>query len=245
MKIAVAHRNIYVATVLVLAVTGCATLAADSETAPGRPLVARIEALLDDAYPADEPGAAVIVADGGKVIYHGARGMASLELGVPLEPDMVFRLGSISKQFTAAAILLLAEQGKLTVDDPITKYLPDYPVHGYTITIKHLLTHTSGIFSYTSIPEYMVSKVRRDLTTDELIAEFKAEEMEFAPGDALWNAALSSDQLLSEESRRALFTAHRSPTGRPPATATASASPRSADRSAGFARGDRGGELSV
>ena len=154
----------------------------DVDDVPADDRVTRIEALLTDAYPAGEPGAAVIVTDDGEVVYHGARGMANLELGVPLEPDMVFRLGSITKQFTAAAILLLEEQGKLAVRDAITEYLPDYPVHGHTITIEHLLTHTSGIFSYTSIPHYMLSEVRRDLTTDELIDKFKAEAMEFAPG---------------------------------------------------------------
>ncbi len=154
-----------------------------------------IEAILIDAYPAGEPGAAVIVTDGGKVVYRGARGMANLELGVPLDPDMVFRLGSITKQFTAAAILLLEEQGKLTVGDSITEHLPDYPVHGHTITIEHLLTHTSGIFSYTSIPQYMLSAVRRDLTTEELIGEFKSEEMEFAPGQR-WSYSNSGYVLL-------------------------------------------------
>jgi len=109
-----------------------------------------IDSLLQDAYPPTEPGAAVIVVRDGQIILRQGYGMANLELGVPIEPDMVFRLGSITKQFTAVSILLLLEQGKLALDDPITKFLPDYPTHDHLITVEHLLTHTSGIRNYSS-----------------------------------------------------------------------------------------------
>ncbi len=82
--------------------------------------------------------------------------------------------------------MLLQQRGELSVDDPITKYLPDYPTHGHEITIYHLLNHTSGIKSYTGIPGYMNEGVRPDLTIDELIGVFKNLPMDFAPGDA-WN----------------------------------------------------------
>ena len=151
---------------------------------------------LNAAYPADGPGAAVIVVKDGEVLFAGARGMADLELGVPLTPDHVFRLGSITKQFTAAAIMLLEERGKLTVGDPITKHLPDYPTNGYEITIEHLLTHTSGIFSYTSIPGYMVgNEIRADLTTEELVDVFDDLEMDFGPGER-WSYSNSGYVLL-------------------------------------------------
>ena len=78
--------------------------------------------------------------------------------------------------------MLLEERGELSVDDPITKYLPDYPVHGHEITIEHLLTHTSGIRSYTAIPGYMANPVRADLTMDELVDVFQGLPMDFAPG---------------------------------------------------------------
>ncbi len=147
-------------------------------------LAESIEAMLADGYPdAAGPGAALLVIDDGEVVYRGARGMANVELGVPLTPEHVFRLGSITKQFTAAAILLLEEEDKLSVDDPITKYLPDYPTHGHTITIEHLLTHTSGIFNYTSVPGFMDQPVRLDLTTDELVESFESLPMDFAPGE--------------------------------------------------------------
>jgi CubicO group peptidase (beta-lactamase class C family) len=139
---------------------------------------------LNAAYPADGPGATAIVVKDGEVLFQGARGMADLELGVPLTPDHVLRLGSITKQFTAAAIMLLEQQGKLTVGDSITKYLPGYPINGYEITIEHLLTHTSGIFSYTSIPGYMVgNEIRADLSTEELVDVFDDLEMDFSPGE--------------------------------------------------------------
>ena len=84
----------------------------------------KIASILEETFPADGPGAAVIVVKGGEVVFEGARGMADIEHGVPLTAESVFRLGSITKQFTAAAILLLAERGELSLDDPITEYLP-------------------------------------------------------------------------------------------------------------------------
>ena len=84
-------------------------------------MIQTIDNLLQETYKPTEPGAAVIVVRDGEIIYRKGHGMANLELGVPIEPDMVFRLGSIGKQFTAVAILMLAEQGKLALDDSITK----------------------------------------------------------------------------------------------------------------------------
>lgn len=129
----------------------------------------------------DEPGVAVIVTQTGKVIHRKGYGIANIEFGISIEPDMVFRLGSISKQFTAIAVLMLVEQGKVALDDPITKFLPDYPTHGHLITVEHLLTHTSGIKSYTDMPEWS-SVQRKDFTVEELINFFKYQPMQFAPG---------------------------------------------------------------
>ncbi|MGD2153902.1 MAG: serine hydrolase [Gemmatimonadales bacterium] len=145
--------------------------------------VRQYEEVLTAAYPADEPGAAALVARDGVIEYLGASGMASLELGVPLEPDMVFEIGSITKQFTAAAIMMLAEEGRLSFDDPMTKFLPDYPEYGDRITVEHLLTHTSGIVSYTNITGYMAEEIRRDLTVEELVDVFKDLPVEFEPGE--------------------------------------------------------------
>jgi CubicO group peptidase (beta-lactamase class C family) len=139
------------------------------------------EAIVDAAYASDGPGAAVIVVRDGKVLYRNARGLANLELGVPLHAEHVFRIGSVTKQFTAAAVLLLAEQGKLALSDPITRFLPEYPVQGHVVTVEHLLTHTSGIRNYTEIPEWAAS-LRRDVSVSELIGFFKDQPFDFAPG---------------------------------------------------------------
>lgn len=140
--------------------------------------------ILAKSYASDGPGAAALVVKRGEVLYRGARGMANLELGVPLTPDHVFRLGSITKQFTGAAMMMLVEEGKVELDAPVQTYLSGYPSHGHEITVRHLLTHTSGIFNYTSIPGYMGgSRIRADLTTEELIAVFSDLEMDFAPGE--------------------------------------------------------------
>jgi CubicO group peptidase (beta-lactamase class C family) len=133
-------------------------------------------------YPPGQPGAAAIVVKDGKVVLRKGYGMANLELGVAMAPDMVFELGSVTKQFTAAAILLLQERGQLEVEDDITKYLPDWPTHGQTITLENLLTHTSGIPSYTGLPEWF-PHMREDLKPADVAALFKDKPLEFNPGE--------------------------------------------------------------
>jgi len=145
-------------------------------------LAAYADKLLAETYPAGEPGAAVLVVKNGETVLRKGYGLANVELGVPIQPDMVFEIGSVTKQFTAAAILMLAERGLLSIDDEITRHLPDYPTHGHKITIDHLLTHTSGIPSYTDLPEWM-GRVREDLKVEQLIAMFKDRPLEFAPGE--------------------------------------------------------------
>ncbi len=172
----------------------CSLLMAQRPAAPNKDLPTAINEVLEKTYKADEPGAAVIVVRDGKVVFRKGYGKANLELGVPVEPDMVFRLGSITKQFTAVGILMLAEQGKLSLDDDITKFLPDYPTKGQRITIEHLLTHTSGIKNYTSLPEWL-ALWRKDLTVKEIIDLFKNQPMDFAPGER-WSYSNSGYILL-------------------------------------------------
>jgi len=148
-------------------------------------LGAEIDKLIQEHYKSDGSGAAVLVAQKDQILYHKAIGMANLELDVPLRTDHVFRIGSVTKQFTGAAILQLAEQGKLSLQDDLTKFLPDYPTKGKKITVEHLLTHTSGIKSYTGMKEWDAQLHRKDFTPTELIAFFKDQPMDFAP-DAKW-----------------------------------------------------------
>lgn len=142
--------------------------------------------IMDNEFPADRPGGTAIVAQGDKILYLGAAGLANLELNVPMQPDHVLRLGSITKQFTAVCILKMMEEGKLGLQDDLTRFLPDYPTGGKKITIEHLLTHTSGIQSYTNMPTFISEMARKDMTPTELIDVFKNEPMEFDPG-AQWN----------------------------------------------------------
>src|SRR5512132_96489 len=93
----------------------------------------------------DSPGCAVGVSRNGHVVYERGYGMANLETGTPITPASIFHVASVSKQFTAMAIMLLARDGKLSIDDNIRKYLPEIPDYGTPITIRHLLTHTSGL----------------------------------------------------------------------------------------------------
>jgi CubicO group peptidase (beta-lactamase class C family) len=145
-------------------------------------------------YSAAGPGGAVLVARGDRVLFRGSRGEADASRHAELRPDSIFRLGSITKQFTAAGILKLVESGRLKLDDPLSKYVPDFP-SGDGITIAQLLNHTSGVKNYTAIKGYMEDKVQRDLSTAGLIAAFKNERPDFAPGTA-WNYSNSGYVLL-------------------------------------------------
>ena len=148
--------------------------------------IARIDGMFTAAYPSDGPGAALIVVQDGKPVLRKGYGLAEIELGVPIRPEMVFRVGSVTKEFTSACILMLAEQGKLKLDDDITKYLPDYPAGGRKITIEQLLTHTSGIHSYTDDADLLGRRMREDLTLPQLIASFQSAPFDFEPG-ARWH----------------------------------------------------------
>lgn len=141
------------------------------------------DALMSEVYKEDGPGAVALVVQKGKVLYRRAFGMANLELGVKMKPENVFRIGSITKQFTASAILRLRDEGKLRLDDDITKYISKYPTHGHAISIEHLLTHTSGIRSYTEMKEWDAEVQKKDFTPTELIAFFKNQPMDFKPGE--------------------------------------------------------------
>ncbi|MEP6932092.1 MAG: serine hydrolase, partial [Flavobacterium sp.] len=126
----------------------------------------------------------VLVSEHGKVIFKKGYGQANMEWDIPNQPDTKFRLGSISKQFTAFLIVKLAEEGKIKLDAPITTYLPNYPKGtGEKITVHHLLTHTSGIPNYTSVPKFLQEKSREPYTPEEFIKTFENLPLEFTPGE--------------------------------------------------------------
>lgn len=143
---------------------------------------ARIDAVLEGELKAGRlPGAAVAIARDGKVVYAGTCGKADREKDLAVKPDTVFRIGSITKQFSAAAILLLRDDGKLSIDDPLSKFLPDYP-RGKDVTVRQLLTHTSGIKSYTSLKEWRPT-LAEDRAPEELIKLFRDLPFDFEPGE--------------------------------------------------------------
>jgi D-alanyl-D-alanine carboxypeptidase len=159
-----------------------APAAARSDAAAGPEIAGQMDALLSAAYAPAGPGAAVLVMKDGTPLLRKGYGLANLDLGVPIRPEMVFRLGSITKQFTAVGILRLVHEGKVSLDDDITRFLPEYPTHGLRITVENLLTHTSGIRNYTDMASWL-ALWRKDFTVPSLIDLFKDKPMQFSPGE--------------------------------------------------------------
>jgi len=145
-------------------------------------LTRSIDSLVAPQFSDNQPGVSILVAKHGEIVYAKAFGSANLELNVPLRPEMVFDLGSITKQFTAVAILQLGEHGKLALRDSIQQYVKDFPSKGDTITIANLLTHTSGIPDYMQLDFKDRYIERRDFSPKAIIDSFKTRPLQFEPG---------------------------------------------------------------
>lgn len=128
-------------------------------------------------------GVSVAIVSKGKTVLAKGYGFADLENDVPATAETVYRIGSITKQFTAAGIMRLMEQGKLSLDDTLQKFLPGYNTQGNRVTVRHLLSHTSGIRSYTSMGPRWARTMRIDLAPDSLMAIFAGEQFDFKPGE--------------------------------------------------------------
>ena len=126
------------------------------------------------------PGAAVAVVKDGRVVRMKGYGVASLEFGVPVTTDTVFEIGSVSKQMTAAGVMLLVQDGKVKLDERISKYLPNTPDAWKDVTVRHLLTHTSGIKSYSSLDGF---ELAQRMTIDDFIKKLSPHPLEFTPGE--------------------------------------------------------------
>lgn len=176
-----------------LAIALILTSACLAQDRPQTEKVARMEQIVQSYLPKQFMGS-VLVAQDGKILLDKGYGFANLEWQVPNTPITKFRLGSITKQFTAASILLLEERGKLKVEDPVKKYMPDAPAAWDKVTIFHLLTHTSGIPSFTDFPDYE-SKEAQTMTPQQLVDWFKDKPLEFEPGTK-WNYSNSGYVLL-------------------------------------------------
>ena len=151
---------------------------------PEDQLAARLDAAIAPLFPRDEPGGAVILTRAGRTIFRKGFGVADRDGELPIQPEMPFRIGSVTKQLTATAIFLLVDEGKVALDADITTYLPDYPAGGRHVTIEHLLTHSSGIPSATDTLVEPAA-LALDKTVRELIDEFRDLPPYFAPGEAV------------------------------------------------------------
>jgi CubicO group peptidase (beta-lactamase class C family) len=162
------------------------------------------------------PGAEVGIYSRGKVLLAKGYGLANVELNVPVKPETLFQSGSVGKQFVSAAIMMLVEEGKISLDDSVTKYFPEAPTSWKPILIKNLLSHTSGLPEYESgdlTGPKGAFYLRLDFTEDELATKIEALPIEWAPGSK-WDYAI-----------RIMYCWELSST-RSPASATTSSLPR-------------------
>ena len=170
----------------VAVLVACGSPPADSPAHSGRPdepLAGQVYQLARNAlrdHPA--PGISIGVQRGGEVVFAGGFGYADLENEVPATADTVYRIGSVTKQFTAAAAMLLVEEGKLDLSADLREYLPDYDTQGFEVPVERLLNHTSGIKGYTEMPEFW-ERSRLDLGHEAMLELFSEPPFEFEPGD--------------------------------------------------------------
>lgn len=167
--------RLIVCTAIVLFVAQHAALAQDR--------AAKVQEVLALAHKYRQFNGAALVAENGKVVYKGAFGMANMEWNIPNTPDTKFRLGSITKQFTAMLALQLVEQGKIKLDGKISDYLPEYRKDvGGKVTVHHLLTHTSGIPSYTGQPGFFENVSRNRYKVADFVKKYASGDLDFDPG---------------------------------------------------------------
>ncbi len=153
------------------------------QVSQGQALKQKIDSLLHKHFAENQPGASIIVSKKEDILYRGAIGLADLELGLKLSPDMKFYIGSNTKQFTAVSILILAQKGELSLSDNLCKYFPNFSDNCEEITIHHLLNHTSGIYDYTSDGATFIGGVGQDMTKDQMLARIKNGQKNAHPGD--------------------------------------------------------------
>jgi D-alanyl-D-alanine carboxypeptidase len=179
---------------VLVVLVACHSAAAPVSSPAPSPERAKIDALAQAEIDAHHAvGLTIAVARGDKLVVANGYGLADVARKVPATIDTVYRIGSITKQFTAVAILQLAEQHKLALGDDIRTYVPDYPQHDTPITIEHLLTHTSGIPTYTDTD--WLEAGQHPLTHAQVLARFAAKPLEFAPGTK-WSYSNSNYYLL-------------------------------------------------
>jgi CubicO group peptidase (beta-lactamase class C family) len=145
-------------------------------------LVKQIDKSINDNYKNFAPGCAILIAKKGEIIIEKGYGIANLELNVAMKSEMVFRIGSITKQFTAISILQLVDKGKIALTDSIQKFIKDFHFKGKTITIENLLTHTSGIKGYEQIDAKIPNAMRFDFSPKNILDSLDKLSLDFDPG---------------------------------------------------------------
>lgn len=171
--------------ILISAAVSSALMLSQASFAHDDDAIAEYQAILKTSIDSEGPGMTALLSKDGKVIFSDARGMANVEHQVPLNPDSVMRIGSISKQFTAAAIMMLVEQNKLALTDDIHQYVANFPTEGNRVTIEHLLTHTSGIANYTNDLTIMYRDALIPATLNQVLERAAKHPMLFKPGEKM------------------------------------------------------------
>ena len=168
----------------VLAAHGAAVAQPARGTTVSRDVIARATDSLANAAIRNGPvaGLSIAVVRGRDTVVMKGYGFADLESEVPATARTIYRIGSVTKQFTSAAIMRLVEEGKVSLDDDVTKYVPNAPVQGRKVPVRYLLNHTSGIPSYTDIGPVFGRHIRMDLTHDSLLALVRSDSLQFEPG---------------------------------------------------------------
>ncbi len=177
-------------------------LAAPPAAAQGDMVSARVDQLFAEWDRLGSPGCAVAVVHDGRIIYENGYGYANLDLDIPITPETVLYIGSTSKQFAAASVALAAQQGHLSLDDDIHKYLPEMPDHGRPITVRNLVHHTSGIRDYLMLLELAGRTADLHSNQDVIDLIARQEELNFEPGTE-WSYTNSGYFLLSMIVQRA------------------------------------------
>jgi CubicO group peptidase (beta-lactamase class C family) len=169
---------VFIASILLLSF-----VVVQAQTPSESQLSERVDVLAKQALARPAAGISIAVARNGRIVFARGYGLANIEHSVAVTPDTVFHIASISKNILAGVILRLAEENKLRLDDDVTQYVPEAPTHGRHITVRKLLNHTSGIYSFTSLPD-AANNERFELTHGQVLGLFKDKALDFEPGSS-------------------------------------------------------------
>ena len=202
-------------TLLAIALTALPSLASCQQADPR--IEVRVDELFAEIDRTDSPGAAVLVVQDGEVMYRKGFGQANLEHGIPITPSTVFDIASMSKQFAGMSIAVLAEQGRINLEDDVRTYLPDLPDFGQTVTLDHLVHHTSGIRDWPGTLAVAGWRMDDVISFEQILTMARnQQDLNFTPGADLFAQRLESDEAPVALATGDFFDAHAavSPDGR-------------------------------